>query len=237
VWETYEQAAGSLDSDVLWARDVVSRPEQTGGLKGLSLSARRGETVAVTGPAGSGKSRLLHCLAGILTPQSGEVWFDGHALHTLPEADRARLRRVGFGVAFQRGQLVPELTAEENVALPLLFSDRDSAEALAWARGCLDLLDVADCARLRPSEMSVAKVKRMTLARALVASPRVLLVDEPALGLDPREGAHLMRVLTAAVREREITLVLASQDVRLAAYADRQVAVDAGRVMHGPVLV
>jgi putative ABC transport system ATP-binding protein len=121
------QAGGTI----LEARDLVLSFGETPALRGASFSVKRGEIVAVMGPSGSGKSTLLHCLAGILVPDSGEVYFDGQRLDTMREKERSRLRRDRFGFVFQFGQLVPELTAEENVALPLLLGGMRRDEAFA----------------------------------------------------------------------------------------------------------
>src|SRR6476661_237763 len=121
---------GSSPGYVIEGRDMVKSFGPTPALRGASLSIRGGEIVAVMGPSGSGKSTLLHCLAGILVPEEGEVWFAGRRVDTMREADRSALRRDSFGFVFQSGQLVPELTAEENVALPLLLRGVHRSKAL-----------------------------------------------------------------------------------------------------------
>jgi putative ABC transport system ATP-binding protein len=127
-------AAGRESTPIIAAQDLVKSFGQTPALRGASLTVRRGEIVAVMGPSGSGKSTLMHCLAGILVPERGEVWFDGQRLDTLSDERRSELRRNRFGFVFQFGQLVPELAAEENVALPLLLSGTRRAPAMAAAR-------------------------------------------------------------------------------------------------------
>ena len=136
---------------------------ETPALRGASLSVKRGEIVAVMGPSGSGKSTLLHCLAGILVPDSGEVHFDGQRLDTMREAERSRLRRDRFGFVFQFGQLVPELTAEENVALPLLLGGTRREEALQEARSWFERLDLEGMERHRTGEMSGGQSQRVAL--------------------------------------------------------------------------
>src|ERR1700739_3094870 len=139
---------------ILAARDLYLTFGETPALRGASLSVQRGEVLAVMGPSGSGKSTLLHCLAGIIVPDSGEVLFDGQRLDSLREGDRSRLRRDRFGFVFQFGQLVPELTAEENVALPLLLGGVRREEALRLARSWFTRLELDGLERHRTGEMS-----------------------------------------------------------------------------------
>ena len=126
------------------ARDVVKSFGQTPALRGASVTTSQGEILAIMGPSGSGKSTLLHCLAGIFQPDRGEAWFDGHRLDTLSEAERTRLRRTAFGFVFQFGQLVPELTAADNVALPLLQNRTSRKLAYKTAGTWLDRLGLGD---------------------------------------------------------------------------------------------
>src|SRR5438128_11670065 len=156
---------------VIQARDVQLSFGQTPALRGASLTVDSGEIVAVMGPSGSGKSTLLHCLAGILVPASGEVWFAGRRVDTMSETERSALRRDRFGFVFQFGQLVPELTAEENVALPLLLSGVRRRDALPRARAWFDRLDLAGLGHRRSGELSGGQAQRVALARGLVADP------------------------------------------------------------------
>jgi putative ABC transport system ATP-binding protein len=189
-----------------------------------------GEILAVMGPSGSGKSTLLHCLAGILTPDSGEIWFDGRRIDTLSEAERSALRRDHFGFVFQFGQLVPELTAEENIALPLLLAGSRRAAALERARPWFGRLGLDGLEQRRSGELSGGQAQRVALARGLVADPRVLFADEPTGSLDSVAGELVMNLLTAAVRDQGTTLVLVTHEPRVAAYADREVIVRDGKV-------
>ena len=182
---------------ILEARDLVLSFGETPALRGASVSVKRGEVLAVMGPSGSGKSTLLHCLAGILVPDSGEVHFDGRRLDTMREGERSRLRRDRFGFVFQSGQLVPELTAEENVALPLLLGGTRRAEALREARSWFERLDLQGMERHRTGEMSGGQSQRVALARGLVANPDVLFADEPTGSLDSLSGELVMDLLTA----------------------------------------
>ncbi len=215
---------------IIEARGIVKSFGQTPALRGASVAVNRGEILAVMGPSGSGKSTLLHCLAGILTPDEGEVWFDGHRLDNLPEARRSDLRRDRFGFVFQFGQLVPELTAEENVALPLLLSGVRRGPALAEARPWFARLGLDGLQRRRSGELSGGQAQRVALARGLVARPEVLFADEPTGSLDSMSGELVMRLLTAAVREQGTTVILVTHEARVAAYADREVVVRDGTV-------
>jgi putative ABC transport system ATP-binding protein len=215
---------------ILEARNLVLSFGETPALRGASLSVRAGEIVAVMGPSGSGKSTLLHCLAGILVPDSGEVYFDGRRLDVLREAERSSLRRDRFGFVFQFGQLVPELTAEENVALPLLLGGTRREEALREARSWFQRLNLEGMERHRTGEMSGGQSQRVALARGLVANPDVLFADEPTGSLDSLSGEVVMELLTSAARERGSTVVLVTHEPRVAAYADREVIVRDGRV-------
>ena len=228
-------AAGTvLANDVaIRARDIVRSFGITPALQGASLCARRGEILAVMGPSGSGKSTLLHCLAGILTPDSGEIWFKGKRVDSLSETQRSQLRRDRFGFVFQFGQLVPELTAVENVALPLLLSGVRRAQALAEASTWFGRLDLDGLEQRRSGELSGGQAQRVALARGLVARPEVLFADEPTGSLDSLTGEQVMTLLTAAARAEGTTVILVTHEARVAAYADREVMVRDGRVTSG----
>ncbi|MCK9875472.1 ATP-binding cassette domain-containing protein [Frankia sp. Ag45/Mut15] len=174
---TSSSNAGSDDrpARVLEAHDVSLSFGQTPALRGASMSVATGEILAVMGPSGSGKSTLLHCLAGILAPDTGEIHFAGRRIDTLRENARAALRRDRFGFVFQFGQLVPELSVEENIALPLLLRGARRADALNRARGWLERLDLTGLERRRSGELSGGQAQRVALARGLVADPDVLL--------------------------------------------------------------
>jgi len=220
------QVGGSVSE----ARDLVISFGETPALRGASVSVKRGEVLAVMGPSGSGKSTLLYCLAGILVPDSGEVYLDGERLDALREQERSKLRRDRFGFVFQFGQLVPELTAEENVALPLLLGGIRRAEALRDARSWFERLELDGLERHRAGEMSGGQAQRVALARGLVAHPEVLFADEPTGSLDSLTGELVMGLMTGAAREEGTTLVLVTHEPRVAAYADREVIVRDGKV-------
>jgi len=223
-------AAAHGTSTIVEARDLVLSFGETPALRGASLAVRRGEIVAVMGPSGSGKSTLLHCLAGILVPGQGEVWYGGQRLDALSDDRRSALRRDRFGFVFQSGQLVPELTAEENVALPLLLSGTRRGPAMTAARKWFPTLGLDGLERRRSGELSGGQAQRVALARGLVAEPELLFADEPTGSLDSMSGELVMDLLTAAVREQGTTVVLVTHDARVAAYADREVIVRDGKV-------
>ena len=164
---------------LLSARGVVKSYGRTQALRGVTLAIGAGEIVAVTGPSGCGKSTLLHCLSAILRPDAGETSYRGERLDEWSEAERSRLRRSEFGVLFQFGQLVAELSAAENVALPLLLAGTKRSEARTAALAWLERLGVESLADSPPGEMSGGEQQRTALARALVTEPRVLFADEP----------------------------------------------------------
>jgi putative ABC transport system ATP-binding protein len=177
----------------------------------------------VTGPSGCGKSTLLLCLAGILRPDAGEVGYREQRIDTWSESARARLRRGEFGVLFQFGQLVAELSAAENVALPLLLAGARRREARTAALSWLERLGIADLADNRPGDMSGGEQQRAALARALVTEPRVLFADEPTGALDSLAGERVLAHLVRVAREQHTTVVLVTHDARVAGYADREV--------------
>lgn len=213
------------------AVDVHRSFGSTPALRGASVSIAAGEIVAVMGPSGSGKSTLLHCLAGIYTPDRGEVWFDGRRLDSLGESRRSRLRRTGFGFVFQFGQLVPELTAADNIALPLLLNRVKRPLAYAQATAWLERLDLVGLGDRRTGELSGGQSQRVALGRALVARPKVLFADEPTGALDSLTGEKVMELMVSVAREERTTVVLVTHDPRVAAYADREIVVRDGTAM------
>ncbi len=227
-------ASGSVEvlvrGAVLEARDLLLSFGETPALRGANLAVKKGEVLAMMGPSGSGKSTLLHCLAGILVPDSGEIHLDGKRLDTMSEKQRSSLRRDRFGFVFQFGQLVPELTAEENVALPLLLGGVRRPEALRVARTWFERLQLEGLERHRSGEMSGGQAQRVALARGMVAQPEVLFADEPTGSLDSLTGEIVMDLMTSVAREEGTTVVLVTHEARVAAYADREVILRDGVV-------
>ena len=215
---------------VIEARNVTFSFGETPALRGATIAVDAGEILAIMGPSGSGKSTLLHCLAGILVPDSGEILFDGRRVDAMTENQRSSLRRDRFGFVFQFGQLVPELTAAENVALPLLLSGVRRTEALRNAYRWFERLGLDGMEQRRSGELSGGQAQRVALARGLVAEPEVLFADEPTGALDSLTGEQVMNLLVAAAREQGTTVILVTHEPRVAAYADREVIVRDGRV-------
>ncbi|MBL1065823.1 ABC transporter ATP-binding protein [Streptomyces sp. 7-21] len=201
----------------------------TPALAGADFAIDAGEIVAVMGPSGSGKSTLLHCLAGIVPPDEGTVIYDGRDVSALSDAARSELRRTQFGFVFQFGQLVPELTCVENVALPLRLTGTSRREAEARATAWLERLEVDDVRHHRPGQISGGQGQRVAVARALVTRPRVLFADEPTGALDSLNGERVMGLFTDAARETGAAVVLVTHESRVAAYSDREVVVRDGR--------
>ncbi|MBO8195175.1 ATP-binding cassette domain-containing protein [Streptomyces oryzae] len=231
--------------DMLWARGLHYAYDGSPALQGVSIGVKEGEVVALTGPRGSGKTTLLRCLSGQLLPEQGEVWFNSSPVHTLARAARERLRLRRFGWIDSSPRLVPELTAWENAALPLLLHGSGYRSARGTARAWLERLDVGDCAGKRPAALHQAQRQRVAVARALVHSPDVVFADEPTAPLHQGDRAQVLRALSAAARSHGITVLLATHDFALdqsartadatgAALADRIVTLTDGRRARTP---
>ncbi|MFI7237117.1 ABC transporter ATP-binding protein [Streptomyces cyaneofuscatus] len=217
------------EGSLLAAHDLRKTYGATPALDGASFSVHPGEVVAVMGPSGSGKSTLLHCLAGIITPDSGTITYAGRELTAMSDAERSALRRSDFGFVFQFGQLVPELTCVENVALPLRLNGVKRKAAERTAREWMERLEVEDLGAKRPGEVSGGQGQRVAVARALAASPKVIFADEPTGALDSLNGERVMELLTEAARSSSVAVVLVTHEARVAAYSDRDVTVRDGR--------
>ena len=222
-----------MASGMIHARDIVMRLSSGGRavtvLDGVSLDVARGDCVAITGPSGSGKSTLLGLVAGLDTPTRGTIVVDGVDLGPLNEDALARFRRDRIGFVFQSFHLIPTLTAEENVAVPLELAG--VADARGRARRLLDDVGLAALAHHYPVQISGGEQQRVALARAMSREPVLLLADEPTGNLDSATGAQIIDLLLALNRERGSTLVLVTHDPALAAQTDRQVMLRDGRVV------
>lgn len=209
----------------------------TQAVRGIDLEVQRGEVLAVMGPSGSGKSTLVHLLAGVLAPDTGSVQLDGTELTTLSADARAQLRLQRIGFVFQFGQLLPDLTALDNVALPLLMQGvgKRAAHKRAWAG--LDQLGLRDQAEKVPGKMSGGQAQRVAIARALVTKPAVLFADEPTGSLDSMAAENVLGAMLGVVRSTGTTVVLITHDARTAAYADREIVVRDGRISGAPAVV
>lgn len=219
------------DDGLLRARALTVTLHRSPALADVSLDVRAGEVVVVGGPRGSGKTTLLRCLSGQLVPQQGEVWFRETAVHSLGAAARERLRRGAFGWVGSRPDLVPELTAWENAALPLLLSAVPHRTARARAMEWLGHLDIVRCAGKRPHALTQAERQRIAVARGLIAEPSVLFADEPTAALHRIDHDHVLRTLLTVARARGVTVVLATSEPQaVAGAADRGVRLVDGRL-------
>ncbi len=198
-------------------------------LDDINLAINAGESVAIIGPSGSGKSTLLGLLAGLDVPSTGQVWLDGHSIFELDEEGRAALRARAVGFVFQNFQLLPGLTALENVALPLELAGRNDAteRAAHW----LGLVGLQSRRRHYPTQLSGGEQQRVALARAFAGDPRVLFADEPTGNLDARTGAQVIDLLFDLNRQAGTTLVLVTHDAVLAARCDRQIELAEGHLV------
>jgi putative ABC transport system ATP-binding protein len=217
-------AAGAVDARKTYGLGDAA----INALDGVTVSFEPGRFTAIMGPSGSGKSTLLHCLAGILRPDAGTVTYRDQDIGLWSEAARSRLRRTDFGVLFQFGQLVPELTAAENVALPLLLAGSGRREARQVAIEWLDRLGVADLAEQRPGVMSGGQQQRCATARALVTQPRVLFADEPTGALDVLTGEQVLGQIVRVARDQGTAVLLVTHETSVAAYADREIVLRDG---------
>ena len=214
---------------LLTAQDLRKVYGPTTALDGAAFSIPPGEVVAIMGPSGSGKSTLLHCLAGIVPPDSGSITYNGREVTAMSDAERSALRRSDFGFVFQFGQLVPELTCVENVALPLRLNGSPRKEAERTALAWMERLEVDDLRKKRPGEVSGGQGQRVAVARSLVTNPRVVFADEPTGALDSYNGERVMELLTDAARSANAAVVLVTHEARVAAYSDREIVVRDGK--------
>lgn len=221
---------------LLTTHDLTRMFGQVRALAGVSLAIGAGETVAIMGPSGSGKSTLLHCLSGVLTPDDGEVTFDGGTLSGLSDRDRSHTRLREFGFVFQDNQLIPELPARENIALPLMLTGTARGRALKEADSMLERIGIAELRSRRPGDMSGGQAQRVAIARALVGAPKVVFADEPSGALDQATGHEVMQLLTATVSQVGASLVLVTHDPNVARWCSRLIEIRDGLVHSDRVL-
>jgi len=223
---------GRGNEDVVRLAGVTKRygrkSASTTALNDITLSFERGSFTAVMGPSGSGKSTLLHCAAGLDRPTAGTVTLDGTDLTGLPERALARIRRERIGFVFQSFNLLPELSAADNVALPLRLSGKHPRRAVVTA--ALDQVGLADKRRSRPGQLSGGQQQRVAIARALIGSPSVIFADEPTGALDLVAGAEVLDLLGSLVRAAGATVVMVTHDPVAASRADRVVFLADGRI-------
>ncbi|MEU1510715.1 ABC transporter ATP-binding protein [Streptomyces sp. NPDC005811] len=195
---------------------------ETVAVRNAEITLGGGEVVAITGQSGSGKSSLLYCLAGVLPVASGEVCFEGRSLGTLDDEELSAVRRERFGFVFQYGELLPELTVEENAALPLRLAGRRKAEALDAAGEVLSRLGLAGLRDRRPSQVSGGQSQRVAVARALVHRPAVVFADEPTGSLDSSNATAVLEEFLGLARSQGTAVVLVTHDAQVAARADHR---------------
>ena len=200
-------------------------------LNHVNFDLAPGETVAVMGPSGSGKSTLLHALAGIIRPTSGTVTFQGANLTAMSDADRTKLRRGAFGFVFQSGQLLPELPAVENIALPMMLDGADYRSATDAAMLWLERLGLRQLASQRPGEMSGGQMQRIAIARALAVQPAVVFADEPTGALDYETGKEVLQLLQDICRDENMTVLIITHNSALAPMAHKVVRFRSGKVV------
>ena len=203
---------------------------QTQALGGVSVDVNPGEVLAVMGPSGSGKSTLLHVLAGILRPDAGEVTYRGRKLSDLSARRRDAIRLREFGFIFQFGDLIPELSLAENVALPLLMTGMRRRRAMRRARWMLERLEIADVADHSAAQASGGQVQRAAVGRALVHRPSVVFADEPTGALDTVTGELVLTALVDLAREHDSSVVLVTHAVDVAAVSDREIVIRDGKI-------
>ena len=198
-------------------------------LDGITVEFPARVMTAIMGPSGSGKSTLLHCMAGLDTVTSGQVWIGDTEVSSLDDKPLTRLRRDRLGFVFQAYNLVPTLTALENVTLPLSLAGRKPDEA--WLESVLDTLGLRDRLAHRPSELSGGQQQRVAVARALVSRPDVIMADEPTGNLDSRSGAEVLAFLRRSVSDMGQTILMVTHDPVAAGYADRVLFLVDGRIV------
>lgn len=217
-------------SAVLAGVGLVKKYGSTTALAGVDVEVGARDSVAIMGPSGSGKSTLLHTLAGIVRPDGGQVLLRGDRIDDLGENRLSALRRKRFGFVFQSGQLLPELPAEENVALPLMLEGLPRAQAVERARRWFAPLGLDGLELRRPGQLSGGQAQRVAIARALAVAPDVVFADEPTGALDQATGTEVVRLLTSVTREQGAALVMVTHDAEVAAHCDRVLRVRDGRI-------
>ena len=225
---------GTTDASVVSAKDLTRRYGEgdtaVDALRGVSLDVRKGQLTAVMGPSGSGKSTLMHILAGLDRPTSGEVTIAGTDLSSLNDTELTKLRRKHIGFVFQSFNLVPVLTAEENIRLPLTLAGRKSDAE--WFDGLIESVGLQDRLTHRPAELSGGQQQRVAVARALVHRPAVVFADEPTGNLDTHSSEEVLGLLRGAVDDLGQTVVMVTHDPQAAAVAGRLVVLRDGEVVH-----
>ena len=212
----------------LVVHDITKSFASTPVLTGISLEIGQGESVAVMGPSGSGKSTLLHCMSGVLVPDDGEIRYGDTVVSRLNDAKGSALRLREFGFVFQDGQLLPELTAQENVALPAILQGTSRKRAYADAADMLKRLGLGKLIHRRPGKMSGGQAQRVAIARAIAAKPAIIFADEPTGALDQSTGHEVMQQLIAITEQAGSTLVMVTHDQSVANWCQRRIEIRDG---------
>ena len=215
---------------MLELRDITKSFPQQRVLEGISLTVGDGESVAIMGPSGSGKSTLLHCMSGVLVPDQGEVLFDDRDVAAMSDAERSRLRLEHFGFIFQDGQLLPELTATENVALPQIMRGVSRSQAHKDAVDMLTRLGLGAYVDRYPGQLSGGQGQRVAIARALAGPPSVVFADEPTAALDQATGHEVMQQIVAVCQKFGVALVVVTHDPKIADWCSRRVEIRDGLI-------
>jgi len=228
--------AGRAPAPLLTAEEVtrvytLGRDNQVHALRGVSFAVDRGEHVAIVGSSGSGKSTLLNLLGALDRPTSGHVRYDGRDVRDMDDAELAQLRNGSIGFVFQSFQLLPRITALDNVILPLVYRPGSPRERRERARTALEQVGLDDRVTHRPGELSGGQQQRVAIARALVTEPALLLADEPTGNLDTRTGEEIMVLLEQLHRERATALVVITHDEEVAARAKRRIELRDGLIV------
>jgi putative ABC transport system ATP-binding protein len=197
-------------------------------LKSVDISINQGEFVAIIGPSGSGKSTLLHLLGGVDRPSEGKVYVDGEDIYSFGERQLALFRRRKVGFVFQSYNLIPVLTAEENIMLPMLLDNKSIDKA--YLEELLKLLGIADRRHHLPSELSGGQQQRVSIGRALAYKPSIILADEPTGNLDSRNGKEIIELLKYSVKKYHQTLIVITHDINIASQADRIIRIEDGMI-------
>ncbi|MDY7018223.1 MAG: ABC transporter ATP-binding protein [Nitrospirota bacterium] len=223
-----------MKNDALEVREVVKSyhlgKRTVQALRGVSLKVRQGERIAIMGPSGSGKSTLLHLLGGLDTPTQGEVFLEGRPVTAMSDTELTLFRRRRLGFVFQFFNLLPTLTAQENVALPLLLGGASLKAVQAKVDGLLEMVGLSERKRHRPDELSGGEMQRVAIARAFVNDPVVVLADEPTGNLDTKTGKEVLALFDGMARGTNKAIVLVTHDPKIASFAERVVRMEDGLV-------
>lgn len=226
------QNRGVKPSNIIIRTDDIKKSYgETHAMRGISLEIKRGEVLAIMGPSGSGKSTLLHTLAGITKPDSGKVYFNNLRIDNLTDKQRTLLRRNKFGFVFQFSQLVPELTAIDNVAVPLLLNGINRKMAYQKAEQWLNKVGITDTKLNHlANQLSGGQIQRVAIARAMAINPEVLFADEPTGSLDSLNSELVMKMFIKTAKDNGTTVVMVTHEPTIAAYADREIIVRDGKL-------